>query len=390
MVYYGLSLGPPWVEGLRNTVRALSRRLVDRGFEVTVLSSTLSSNIRMEGVHYLGLNVGGQAYSEKAPQALAAMARWVARHSSEFDIVHGHSSFTLPSLIGLFSSVPSVFTLYSYAGASGVMATDAGPLESAVLRLAKSSLTALVSSSRVRFVAISDGVRESLPARVSAACRVIPLGVDYERFSRRVDLEGIRSELGLEGSAAVLFAGDVTPWKGGEDFIRAAALVSKTFRERVRYLFLTKGTYEREAERLRALRGLVQRLGISDQVVFLGRRSDIEAVYQVSDVVVLPYRSVYTFMSTPLSLLEAMSAARPIVASRVGDIPTIVKDGVNGLLFEPGDAFELASKTARLLCDPKYARTLGRAASEEARRRDWSNIAERYVELYGELCGGQA
>ena len=108
-------------------------------------------------------------------------------------------------------------------------------------------------------------------------------------------------------------------------------------------------------------------------------------MYQLSDVVVLPYRSMFSFMSTPLSLLEAMSAGRPVVASRVGDMPSIVEDGVNGLLFDAGNTGQLASKILYLLNNPDRASRLGEAAMRSAREYDWSNIVERYVKLYSSL-----
>ncbi|PSO08045.1 hypothetical protein B9Q04_07685, partial [Candidatus Marsarchaeota G2 archaeon BE_D] len=74
LLFYGLSLGPPWVEGLRNTVRSLGRRLVERGFDVTVLSRGVGDAL-FDGMRYVGLNVGGEAYSENASIVLAAITR---------------------------------------------------------------------------------------------------------------------------------------------------------------------------------------------------------------------------------------------------------------------------------------------------------------------------
>jgi len=383
LLFYGLSLGPPWVEGLRNTVRSLSRRLVERGFDVTVLSRGFGVT-QFEGVRYVGLNVGGESYSENASAILAAVARWILSHSKGFDVVHGHSSFPLIAVPGLAARAPCVFTLYSPVGAAGGLLTDSPLAQRVILRFSKGGIPVFAASPKVRFVAISEGVRRSLPRGLAARSPVIPVGVEFGRFNRRVDLGYLRDELGSSRDRFVLFAGDVTPWKGGEDFLVAASAVLREA-GKTGFLFLTKGTYEYEEIRLRRLKDLAERLGLGGSLIFLGRRKDIEAVYQLSDVVVLPYRSMFSFMSTPLSLLEAMSAGRPVVASRVGDMPSIVEDGVNGLLFDAGNTGQLASKILYLLNNPDRASRLGEAAMRSAREYDWSNIVERYVKLYSSL-----
>jgi len=383
LLFYGLSLGPPWVEGLRNTVRSLGRRLVERGFDVTVLSRGVGDAL-FDGMRYVGLNVGGEAYSENASIVLAAITRWLLRHSGSYDVVHGHSSFPLIALPGLASRAPSVFTLYSPAEVVGGILTDSPFSHRMILRFSKSSIPVWAASPKVVFVAISEGVRRTLPRGLAARSPVIPVGVEFGRFSRRVDVGYLRSELGLGCDRFVLFAGDVTPWKGGEDFLVAASLVLREAAD-TGFLFLTKGTYEYEEERLRVLKGLAQRLGLTGRVAFLGRRRDIEAVYQLSDVVVLPYRSMFSFMSTPLSLLEAMSAGRPIVASRVGDMPSIVREGGNGLLFDAGNTAQLASKILYILNNKGIAKRLGEEAMRSAEAYDWSKVVQSYIELYSKL-----
>jgi glycosyltransferase involved in cell wall biosynthesis len=382
-LFYGLSLGPPWVEGLRNTVRSLSSRLAARGFDVTVLSRGAEDTV-LGGVRYLGLKVGGDAYSENAPRVLTVTAGWLRSHGRSFDVVHGHSSFPLVALPALFAGRSSVFTLYSPVGAGGHLMGDSTVARRVALRFSKSALPVAATSPFVRFVATSDAVRASLPTWVRRHARTIPVGVEFERFNRRVDTAYLAGELGLACDRYVLFAGDVTPWKGGEDFLVAASLVLRE-EKRVGFLFLTKGTYEYEEERLRRLHRLAERLDLTANLRFLGRRPDMNAVYQFSDVVVLPYRSMFSFMSTPLSLLEAMSAARPIVATRVGDMPSILRDGENGMLCDPGDTATLASKILLLLRDPRWARSLGYAAADNARQYDWDNVVDRYVCLYNEL-----
>jgi Glycosyltransferase len=90
-------------------------------------------------------------------------------------------------------------------------------------------------------------------------------------------------------------------------------------------------------------------------------------------------------MSTPLSLLEAMSAGRPIVASRVGDMPSIVREGGNGLLFDAGNTAQLASKILYILNNKGIAKRLGEEAMRSAEAYDWSKVVQSYIELYSKL-----
>src|SRR5437867_11730680 len=108
-----------------------------------------------------------------------------------------------------------------------------------------------------------------------------------------------------------------------------------------------------------ALRELARSLELSDRVHLLGLRDDIPNILRSADVFVLPSRSE----ALPLALLEAMRAARPIVATAVGEVPTVLQHGEAGLLARPGDVAGLAAALGgRLLMNPAAARTLGERA----------------------------
>src|SRR5207248_508162 len=97
------------------------------------------------------------------------------------------------------------------------------------------------------------------------------------------------------------------------------------------------------------LRALAERLGVADAVRFLGFRGDVPALMRRAEIVALPSR----WEGFGLVLLEAMDAARPIVASAVGAIPEVVEAGVTGLLVPPERPGELAQALVSLLNDPR-------------------------------------
>jgi glycosyltransferase involved in cell wall biosynthesis len=118
-------------------------------------------------------------------------------------------------------------------------------------------------------------------------------------------------------------------------------------------------------------------LGLSGQVHFLGSRVDVPDLLQAMDTFVLPSYSE----GLSLSLLEAMAAGLPVIATAVGGNPELVMDGVTGLLIPAKDAEALAAALERVLADPAWAKEMG----EKARRQ----VAENYsVERLGREING--
>jgi glycosyltransferase involved in cell wall biosynthesis len=104
-----------------------------------------------------------------------------------------------------------------------------------------------------------------------------------------------------------------------------------------------------------SLRSLASTLGIMDRVRFLGWRPDIRGLLASWNILVIPSNEE----SFPITALEAMAAARPIVASRVGGLAELVVDGVTGRLIAPGNIEKLAGSIAELICDPNLADQMG-------------------------------
>jgi len=131
----------------------------------------------------------------------------------------------------------------------------------------------------------------------------------------------------------------------------------------------------------------VRRLGMGDRVIFLGHRGDVPAILSALDLFVQP--SLYEGFG--MSLLEAMAARLPIVATRVGGIPEVVDDQVAGLLVPPADAAALAQAAIALLGDRGRARRIGEEAARlVAERHSISSVAARVDALYRRVLGSPA
>lgn len=207
-------------------------------------------------------------------------------------------------------------------------------------------------------ITVSEEVaREVVRLRVAtpAKVHVIPLGLELERF-REILMGGgaLRDELRVPTSAPLVgFVGRLVPIKGCGYFVDAAAQILRAV-PKARFVIIGDGP-----QRL-ALEAQVSRFGLKERVRFLGWRRDLEHLYPDLDVVVLS--SVNE--GTPVSVIEAMAAGRPVVATRVGGVPDVIEDGVNGLLVPPKDASALADAVVSLLREPARGQQLGSAARQ--------------------------
>jgi glycosyltransferase involved in cell wall biosynthesis len=186
----------------------------------------------------------------------------------------------------------------------------------------------------------------------------------------------VRAELGIAPDAPLIGTVSVLrPQKALDVLLRATRILVDEF-PGLRVLIAGEG------DRRFALEDLTKELGLEDNVLFLGVRTDVPDVLDAIDVAV----SSSDFEGSPLSVMEYMEAARPIVATRVGGVPDLIDDGVHGRLVDPQQPATFAAAVAELLRDSEGAREMGRRARQ--RRRDEFDIdvmVRRLEELYTEL-----
>ncbi|MFZ5830280.1 MAG: glycosyltransferase, partial [Planctomycetota bacterium] len=214
---------------------------------------------------------------------------------------------------------------------------------------------------------------EGCPA---AKVRIIPNGVDTDRFRPRWPNEKLRREIGLPPNAPMIgIVAALRPEKDHELFLQVAALVHRR-NPAVHFLVVGDGVLRGHLE------DLAGRLGIAAHVHFLGSRSDVPELLSLFDVFMLSSK----MEANPVSILEAMACEKPVVAPRVGSIPETVVDGTTGWLVDPGDTQAFAARLTDLLVDPEHAARFGRAGREEVLAR-WSiaHMVAGYEDLITEL-----
>jgi len=211
--------------------------------------------------------------------------------------------------------------------------------------------------------------------------RVIPNGVDVDRFCLG-PLPGaeLRRELGMASDAPVCgIVAALRPEKNHELFLEVAALVREKLPE-AHFVVIGDGP------RRQRLEALARELALDDAVRFLGTRSDVPQLLSMLDAFVLTSH----VEANPVSILEAMAAGVPVVATRVGSVAESVEDGVTGLLAEPGDADQIAGQLVALLTDRGRSRRMGRAARDRVVAH-WSlaRMVEGYQNLIAEIYQGK-
>jgi glycosyltransferase involved in cell wall biosynthesis len=304
-------------------------------------------------------------------RALWALLRMI--RSFRPDIVHTHTAKagvlgrTAARLLG----VPVV--VHTYHG--HVLRGYFGPLKTALFR----GLERRLARWSDVLVAVSDSVKQDL-VRIGVApaekIRVVPLGLDLGGLRGELPRGGLRRVAGVSDSVPLVgIVGRLAPIKDLPTFLQASILVRRV-RPETRFAVVGDGEerdgLEREA----------RRLGLGDTVHFHGWRRDMEAVYGDLDVVVNCSRNE----GTPVALIEALAAGRPVVATRVGGTPDLLGDGAYGLLVPSEDAEGLAQAIVSVLSEPESARRRTEAGrSYVLRQHSADRLIDDLDRLYRDL-----
>lgn len=228
-----------------------------------------------------------------------------------------------------------------------------------------------------KVITVSESVKRDFAARSGlppGRIAVIPSGVDI----RETETTTKPASRETEHVPVVGTAGPLEAVKGLPFFLGAASRVLATGRD---VEFLVAGAGPEEAN----LRRLARDLGIADKVTFVPYLLDFAEPLAAMDIFCLPSLQ----QGQGIIMLEAMALAKPVIASRVGGVYSVVHDKETGLLVPPSDSSRLADCILELLGDPIRARAIGEAARQMV-RRDFGlqKMVAQTAELYRELVAG--
>jgi glycosyltransferase involved in cell wall biosynthesis len=326
---------------------------------------TLGQSLRDEGfrVEVLGRRPGVDG------RCLLRLALLLRRE--RVDLVHAHQ-----------------YTPFFYAAAArllcrrpAVLLTEHGRHHPDFPRPKRRLVNRLLLDRRDRVVAVGEAVRQALVVNdgfPAGRVGVIYNGIDLGPFGAAVGRAALRRELGLAENDLVLFqVARLDPIKDHLTALRALQRL-RQWRDDVRLVIVGEGPTEA------TIRQFVREGGLESHVHMLGLRADVARLLPAGDAFLLTSVSE----GIPLTVIEAMAAGLPVVATRVGGMAEVVEDGRTGLLAPAGDAEALAESVMRLARDPGLAAEMGRWG----RARAWAEFSEahmheRYGQLYREMLG---
>ncbi len=348
-------------------VAYLTEGLAERGYDTTLVAGSLArGEDSMQFVaerHGVAVVRVDELHREISPLrdvvAALRLARLIRRERPQ--ILHTHTAKA--GAVGRLAAVlaggarPPII-VHTFHG--HVLRGYFGPVRTHLFRLLERAL-AHVST---RLVAVSPEVRDDLVAlKVAPADKfeVVRLGIE---LGERVDEdETVRDEtrrvLGIVGERFVVgWIGRMTAVKNTDLILRAFADLRERGVDAVLCL-VGDGPDRAELERR------AHELGVMRHCLFLGYQEEVARFYSAFDTLLLT--SVNE--GTPVTTIESLAAARPVVSTRVGGVPDVVEDGVDGFLAESGDAGGLADALERLARDPELRAQMGRAGRERVLTR---------------------
>jgi glycosyltransferase involved in cell wall biosynthesis len=295
-------------------------------------------------------------------RAVRQIEDYVQEDSIDLIHTHGYKADLYGFLAAWRLHKPVVATCHNWVGGTAALG-----IYNHLDRLALKKFDALA--------AVSDEVGERLRETgvPTKKIRTIANGIDVQAFERGQPLPAIS----VIGGKVVGMVARLDLQKGFEYLLRA-------IRELCNIFYGLTVVIVGEGPDRKAIEDMVKEYGLQSNVVLAGQQSDMPGVYAAMDIFVLPSLNE----GLPMTILEAMAASRPVVATRVGAIPSVIQDGENGLLVDPRDTDGLRNAIASLLSDPNLCRRMGERAHDWVSANYTSDaMALKYREMYNEVLG---
>jgi len=237
----------------------------------------------------------------------------------------------------------------------------------------KNTISKLVLRNAGAVIALTEDMKNEMRKFCDRDIFVIPNGINLNKF-KNLSKVNIRSKLKIkEDEKVVIFVGTLRPVKGVKYLIKAMEIIIQK-NTNTRLMLVGNGEDRGKLEKL------VKEFVLEKHVIFVGKvpNEKVPEYMVASDVFVLPSLSE----GFPVVILEAMASGLPIVATKVGGLPEIIKDGENGFLVEPKNPKEIAEKVLLLLEDDELRERISRSFKEKVKNYSWESVVKRLEEVY--------
>ena len=353
--------------GTQQMLIHLVRNLHPLGIEITIINlrPPVEESIREE-FESLGVKVVTFPFVKLfSPRSFYQLLSFL-RHE-RFDLIHAYLTYSniIASLAGQLVGVPVIGSLRNAGHDPNDYSQKRDLLNTIALRYACTRVLA-------NGFAVAEFGRKSLGDLqidiIPNAVELVPPLLDHHRRSLRTELIGDADQL------LILTVGRLESRKGFPELIKAFADLSMEYPTSV--LVIAGGGYLKNELQL-----LINDLNVQHRVFLLGFRSDVSRLLAVADI----YVNSSNAEGMAVSILEAMSAGLPVVATSVGDTPFVIQPGT-GVLVPPNNPIELAQALRGLLNSPAERRIIGLAAREHIRNNYGFNMwRQKILELYSRI-----
>jgi phosphatidylinositol alpha-mannosyltransferase len=355
--------GYPHPGGVNEHVRYTYEAMRRMGHDVWIITSKYGRERESEG-HIIRLGTGWAAPANGSVGRVTLGLRFKRQvrevlAAQHFDVLHFHEPlvpFLSPTMLDASETV-NIGTFHAFGGFSPSYWIG-------------SKFAGRLAGKLDGRIAVSGAARHFISRYFPGEYRIIPNGVDLERYQLAEPYEELR-----DGTLNILFVGRLEERKGLIHLLQAYHRLRKR-RVDARLLVVGDGPKRREYKRFVGLRGI-------RDVEFLGRVSDEEKVryFASADIYCAPNTGQESF---GIVLLEAMAAGVPIVASDIHGFKNVMQRNVQGLLVEPKNARALAAALYALSRNDDLRHELGDAGRARAPEFSWDRVTERIVDLYYE------
>lgn len=366
---------PPYMAGTGNVCYHYGIELAKLGHEVTVFTSRYPD----EDYKYPDLikvkrfkpifRIGNAPF---IPQLLAEI--------KDFDIVHLHYPFFFgDEMMYLLKKLRNQKYVVTYHNDVTLIGMWNIPLKFYKTMIMKQILK---NAEKIIVTSLDYGRNSELWAIPSIQEKVveIPNGVDIDRFNPKINREEIKTRHNLEDIDIVLFVGALDKahyFKGVEYLLQSFANIKNK-----NSVLVIVGDGDLKEYYMK----LAEKLGLKNRTLFTGRVSseDLPKYYASADVVVLP--SITMGEAFGLVLIEGMATGKPVIATNLPGVRTVVDNGINGYIVKPRDIKELSEKMSYLLENEKTRKKFGKRGRKKVEKMySWEKIGKKLVEVYKNL-----
>ncbi len=350
---------PPHIGGVGVHVHTLSKKLVEEGHEVFVITYPHKEIRDIDGIHVIGtkgLNipgVRGLMFKKNAKKALENLLE-----KEDIDIIHGHYLFPAGAAAVEVGKEHDIKTYVTAHGSDMFELYKTQPLmRSTVKKVLRDADGVFAVSNALRHEIIATGVQG-----IADKTKLSWNSVDINKFSAKEN-DKFKKESHLEDKPIVLFVGNLIKRKNVDSLLEAKKISHSDY-----YLVIVG-----DGPQFKKLKKKVDEENIRD-VIFAGSRNDVEDIIPSCDVLVLPSYSE----SFGLVLIEALACGKPVIGSKVGGITEIINEDV-GLLVNPNKVSSIARAIDRLVNDEDLRVVLSLNARNRA--LDFAEMSIPYDEV---------